>query len=141
MDGLSLIYFFLDIFSWIFLPLVVIFWATAKDLSQFAYYFVLLMVLFIIGALAHGGFYDLFNSLPWTLSIAMFTLTVVFVVLQYRSTLSTESLLILAGLFFLLIGDFMFWANLIGISLYYLFWVGFILLVGKIVFRWFTVPE
>ncbi len=82
---------------------------------------VVLPVYFIIDALSHGGYWDLFPSIPWTLPVTLMVFIIAFPSLGFKLYLSNKTLLLIVIIYLVSTQtQMLFLGNLLGIVLFML---------------------
>ena len=94
--------------------------ASKRDWHGMWFWFVVIPVYFVIVALSHGGFYDLFYNPAWTLPFVLVVFIIVFPILGFKFPVSNPGLWIAAALYFVGTWYNMVFANVLGVALFML---------------------
>ncbi|MFH0969955.1 MAG: hypothetical protein V1776_00635 [Candidatus Diapherotrites archaeon] len=133
--------FFLDGVGTIFLTLAGIFVMNTKGISNRFWLMVIFLGLLGISAIGIGGFYDIFDSPAWTTPFSLIILMTYFLIIKFPSSFSMAGTAGIIIIYFLLLPNHVFWANLVGGTVYYLFWVGFFLVTLRSMKEWGKTPS
>ncbi len=130
----------LQVLRVLFLPLVGIFILNEKTAEKRVEALIILVVLFLLGTLATGGHYDLFDNTPWTVQFTLIISMIYFLIIQFPSSIDTRVLWGIIILYFVFLSENIFWSNLLSGTLYFIFWAGFAISMVKVVKGWITTP-
>jgi hypothetical protein len=131
----------LSFIGFLFIPLVGIYWVSASGIQTKIKLFLILLGMFIISAMALGGHYDLFDNPPWTVQFSLIIFMLYFLEIRFPSSFQPLTIGGIIVLYFLLLPVAPFWANLLSGTLYYLFWVGFLLSMVDVTINWIRQPS
>lgn len=131
----------LDLLNILFFPLVGIYLFSEKGAEKRVNLLLVLIGLILIGAIAKGGQYDLFDNPPWTVQFTLIISIIYFLIIRFPSSIHTAVLWGIVILYFLFLNENIFWSNLLSGTLYFIFWTGFALSMVHVVKGWITAPE